>query len=86
LLLNAVLRRLCYGRGRPPLSIDIFSPQGAQQQTCRPPLLLSIDGTDRWTDGWTDARQFHRPCSAYYAAGVKKEERQNKWLIFQKQT
>jgi len=26
-------------------------PGGAQQQTRRPPLLLSIDGTDRHTDG-----------------------------------
>jgi len=33
---------------------------GAQQQTRRPPLLLSIDGTDRRTD----ARPLHRPCSA----------------------
>jgi len=35
--------------GRPPLSIDISCPQSAQQQTRRPPLLLSIDGTDRRT-------------------------------------
>jgi len=26
----------------------------AQQQTRRPPLLLSIDGTDGQTNGWTD--------------------------------
>jgi len=30
---------------RPQLSIDIFCPQGAQQQTRLPPLPLSIDGT-----------------------------------------
>jgi len=36
------------------------------QQTRRTPLLLSIDGTD----GRTDARPFHRPCSAYYAGSV----------------
>ena len=36
------------------------------QQTRRTPLLLSIDGTD----GRTDARSFHRPCSAYYAGSV----------------
>jgi len=35
---------------RPQLSIDISCPQGAQQQTRQPPLLLSIDGTDRRTD------------------------------------
>ena len=44
---------------RPQLSIDISCPQGAQQQTRPPPLLLSIDGTDRRTDAWP----LHRPCS-----------------------
>jgi len=39
--------------GRPPLSTDISSPHGAQQQTRRTPLLLSNDGTDRRTDGRT---------------------------------
>ena len=33
---------------------------GAQQQTSRTPLLLSIDGTD----GRTDTGPIHRPCSA----------------------
>ena len=42
------------------LSIDIFCSHGAQQQTRRRPLLLSIDGTD----GRTDARSSHKPCSA----------------------
>ena len=37
------------------LSIDISCRWGAQQQTRRRPLLLSIDGTDRLTD----ARPFH---------------------------
>jgi len=35
---------------RPKLSIDISCPHGAQQQTRRKPMLLSIDGTDRRTD------------------------------------
>jgi len=30
--------------------------RGAQQQTRRTPLLLSIDRTDRRTDRWTDGR------------------------------
>ena len=42
----------------------------AQQQTSRTPLLLSIAGTDRQTDGQTDTRPLHRPCYAYYAASV----------------
>ena len=50
------------------LSIDIFCLRGAQQQIRRTPRLLSIDGTD----GRTDARPFHRPCSACYAGSVNK--------------
>ena len=42
------------------LWIDIFCP-GAQQQTRRTPLLLSIAETDR---------PFHRPCCACYARSV----------------
>jgi len=34
---------------RRQLSVDISCPQGAQQQTRRTPLLLSIDGTQRRT-------------------------------------
>jgi len=44
-------------RQRPQLSIDIFCPQGAQQQTSRTPLLLSIDGTDRQTNGHVTVTQ-----------------------------
>jgi len=57
---------------RPQLSIDISSPQEAQQQTRRPLLLLSINGTDRWTDRLTDAPPLHRPCSACCAGSVNK--------------
>jgi len=32
---------------------------GAQQQTRRPPWLLSIDGTDGQTGGRTDTRPLH---------------------------
>jgi len=35
-----------------PAAVDRYLlPYGAQQQTRRPPLLLSIDGTDKRTDG-----------------------------------
>jgi len=44
---------------RPQLSIDISCPNGAQQQTRQPPLLLSIHGTDRRTDRQMDARPLH---------------------------
>jgi len=37
--------------------IDRYPPQ--TQQTRRPLLLLSIDGTDRRTDGRTDALPLH---------------------------
>jgi len=36
---------------RPQLSINISCLQGAQQQTCWPLLLPSIDGTNGGTDG-----------------------------------
>ena len=55
---------------RPHVSIDISCPQGAQQKTRRTSLLLSIEGTDRQT---TDTRPLHRPCFAYYAGSVKKQ-------------
>ena len=42
---------LLLGARRPPQSIDISCPHGAQQQTRRTPLLLSNDGTDGETDG-----------------------------------
>jgi len=48
---------------RPPLSIDISCPRGAQQQTSRPPLVLSIDGTDGRTDGLSGAEPLHRRLS-----------------------
>jgi len=48
---------------RPPLSIDISCPRGAQQQTSRPPLVLSIDGTDGRTDGLSDTEPLHRRLS-----------------------
>jgi len=40
-------------------SIDICCLQASQQRTLLPPLLLSIDGTDRQTDGRTDTRPFY---------------------------
>ena len=33
--------------------VPVYRPYGTQQQTRRTPLLLSIDGTDRQTDGRT---------------------------------
>jgi len=53
------------GRPAPPPSIGISCPLGAQQQTRRTPLLRSIDGTDRQTDGRMDTRPLHRPCSLH---------------------
>ena len=62
---TAERRRLQHG-ARSERSTSAASA-GAQLQTHRPPLLLSIDGTD----GLTDARSLHRPCTAYYANNVK---------------
>jgi len=49
---------LLLGARRPPLSIDISCPHGAQQQTRRTPMLMSSDG--RRTDGQTDRRAIDR--------------------------
>ena len=54
---------------RRQLSIDISCPQGAQQQTSRTPLLLSVDGTDGRTP---DPIHIPISCSAYYAGSVSK--------------
>jgi len=53
---------LLLGARRPPLSIDISCQHGAQQQTRRTPMLMSIDGrrTGRQTDGQTDGRTIDR--------------------------
>jgi len=66
-------RRACSTapEARPQPLIDISCPQGAQQQTRWPPLLLSIDGSDRRGQTETDARPFRRPCSAQHSGSVK---------------
>jgi len=61
----------------PQLSINISCPQGAQQQNHRPPLLLSIDGTDRRTD----ARPLHKPRCAYNAGSANKFTSMPAWMI-----
>jgi len=49
----------------PPLAAPLTSiPRDTHQQTRRTPLLLSIDGTDRRTEG--------RPTVSYYAGSVTK--------------
>jgi len=55
--------------GRPPLSIDISRPRGAQQQTR--PRCCSGQQTGQ-TDRRTDNGPLQRPCSAYYASSVKR--------------
>ena len=34
------------------------------------PAAAADGRTDKQTNGWTDARQFHRPCFAYYASSI----------------
>ena len=48
-----MLRRRCslYAAPVPLLSMDISRPQGAQQEIHRRPVMQSIDGADRRTDG-----------------------------------
>ena len=58
--------RSCYCLPAVQQSTDISCPPGPQQQTHSSGVRRPNDGTDRWTD----ARQFHRLCSAYYASSV----------------
>jgi len=51
-------------------SIDVYWSPGPQQQTRRSGMQRSVDGTDRQTDGRTDAVPLHRPCSAYTMRAV----------------
>jgi len=50
-------------------TIDISCPQGAQQQTRQPPLLLSIDGKDRRTDGHRTVTYRVDPASSILLCG-----------------
>ena len=47
-------------------SIDIFCLLGPQQQTA----AVACGGWMGQTDGQTDARQLHRPCSTYYVGSA----------------
>jgi len=72
---------LLLGSRRPPLSIDISCPHGAQQQTRRTLVLQSNNGTYRRTD----TRPLHRPRYAYYAGGANKQaKRLSIWLFLVK--
>jgi len=50
LLLSAGVSAALRPQRAAAIDLYVLYPQGAQQQTRRPPLLLSIDGTDGWTD------------------------------------
>ena len=66
LLCTKLLRRCCCGRHCRSISCRY----SAQQQTAN-----SVVG--KWWDKQTDARRFHRPCSAYYVRSVKKKKYQD---------
>ena len=70
MLLSAVLRRRC-----------CWAPAAGTRPAWHSAANLPATGAavDRW-DRRTDARPFHRLCSAYYAVSVKNEENQgSKW-------
>jgi len=50
LLLSAGVSAALRPQRAAAIDLYVLYPQGAQQQTRRPSLLLSIDGTDGWTD------------------------------------
>jgi len=60
------------------IDIDISCPQGAQQQTRRPPLLLSIDGTDRRIpDRYTDPTPHTYIHTLYIQIYIARQNREN---------
>ena len=63
----------CCGAGRAAIHRYFLYPPSPQQQT-RCTLLQRANGTDRRTDGRTDAAPFHRPCSAYCAECIRRPE------------
>ena len=75
LLLCAVLRCCCnWAPG--DRHCRLTSPAGTALSS-KPATAECGDRTDRQADGQTDARQFHRPCFAYYASSVTKNTNDN---------
>jgi len=58
-----------------PVAIDQYLLRTPALSTANPPAAVAaVDRWDRHTDGRTDARPLHKPCSAYYASRVNKRE------------
>jgi len=84
--MSAVNRTLSAFAAPAPAIDRYLLPVGAQQQTCQRPLLLSVERTERRTDGQTDARPFHKPCPAYYADSVNNVENIDRWQVWANMT
>ena len=71
-----------------PLAVNTALPAfAAERRAAAPCYLIPVAGDRavskllirccRGTDGRTDARQLHRPCSAYYVGSVNKGRQSN---------
>ena len=47
-------------------------------------VAAAVDRRDRQTDGWSDVRPMHRPCSAYHADSVNKRQVMHKYTIIKR--
>ena len=56
------------GTRRSQLSTDICCPRPCSAAN-QPHAAAAVDRRDRRTDGQTDTRPLHRPCSTYYVQG-----------------
>jgi len=70
LLLSAGVSAALRPQRAAAIDLYVLYPQGAQQQTRRPPLLLSIDGTDGWTDRLIVILIVHHPLTLSLLAKI----------------
>ena len=65
-----VLTACCMAPRRAPTAVDRYLLPAGHSAANLPTAVAAVDRRDRQTDGQTDARPLHRPCSAYYAVSV----------------
>jgi len=55
------------------MTLPAFAAERRSPQSIAPHADVAIDRWDRQTDGQTDARSFHGPCSAYCSGSVSND-------------
>jgi len=65
---DVLWRRCCWALA--PVAVDRHVLPSGRSAANPPHAATAVERWDRQTDGRTDARPLHRPCSAYYADSV----------------